>query len=106
MTPLVRDLVARAIADTDVLGDLTPRSNVIDLSHDAILQAAADWEFDAGVEPDSTPSDVIGAATSMLTKRLWDELACREDDARDALYDEIACGNVRFDRNGYAHVGH
>lgn len=95
--PTVADLVDRAIADTDFLGDLTPNVDVLALASICADQAAEYYEDSRDVLPGSVAPELVLAARDVLAGlaealRLYSEIV-----ADDALADAIEAGDADHD---------
>jgi hypothetical protein len=96
--PTIADLVARAIADTDYLGDLagTRHPDVLDAAHAAATEAAERWEMEHAPERVGgiVPAPLILDAAHALAARGEAWLADRWADRIDALADAFRDGDV------------
>lgn len=95
--PLVGDLVARAMVDTDLLGDITPHDTYDDIRDAcglAIEEVAEQWEEEAGLPFMSIPDDRLEEAKEVLLRRVIAKLDRRTNDADQTIADAIADGIV------------
>jgi hypothetical protein len=92
--PTVAELVARAVGDTDFLGDLTPTTDTLAHAADYADQAAEQWEDALGEVPGTVAPELVLAAASMLRKLADMLLDFAAIEAADARADAIEAGDV------------
>jgi hypothetical protein len=92
--PSVAELVARAVADTDFLGDLTPATDTLAHAADYADQAAEIWEDAAGDMPGTVAPELVLAARDVLRGLAETLLAFAETAAADARADAIEAGDA------------
>ena len=96
LAPTVADLVARAIADTDFINDITPAGDMLRLAADYTDVVIDAWEEAAGVPVGSTdvPMDVVNAIRRALYAYAYQVQRAAELDAIDARADAIEAGDT------------
>lgn len=102
LMPTTADLVARAIADTDFIGDLVPHADLQHLAADATDMAIDAWEAsnDLPIGATDVPAVTIIATRRLLISHAEHLLRTAECDALDAAADALQAGDI--DRNGNA----